>query len=311
MLSTAVFAGFGYHLYQLAGRVDWPLFFASLSAPGQWRYLLLAFVGMPLNWLVEAIKFHGLLRTFVDWPFVRTLRVTLAGLSVSAATPNRVGEVGGRLLLAERGEFGGVLTASLLGSLAQWVAFLLLAWPALIWTAGTLLGEWLPHGVGVEWLLPLGPLLLCIGWIGGRPLLLRVLGWLDGRFGLDTGPAAEGLRQVRVGAMAVAGGWACLRLLLYCTQLWLLLRFFGLPLDYLRGVAGAAAIYLIQAGIPLPPGVNLVTRAELGIFIWGADAGAAVGILAAFTGLFALNVLVPAVPGYWFVLRGRRTGKDR
>ena len=260
---------------------------------------------MPLNWLVEAVKFHGLLRTFVNWPFGRTLRVTLAGLSISAATPNRVGEVGGRLLLTERGEFGGVLTASLLGSLAQWIAFLLLAWPALIWTAEVLVAEWLPVGVSVAWLLPIGPLVLLIGWVGGRPLLLRALSWLNGRFGMDTAMAAAGLRQVRVRAMAAAGGWACVRLVLYCSQLWALLCFFGLSLDYVRGVAGAAAIYLVQAGIPLPPGVNLVTRAELGILIWGADAGAAVGILAAFTVLFAVNVLLPAVPGYWFVLRGR------
>ena len=69
---------------------------------------------------------------------------TLAGVSLSAATPNRIGEIGGRLLVAERAEWPGVITSSVLGSACQWAAFLLLAWPGLMWTADELLQEALP-----------------------------------------------------------------------------------------------------------------------------------------------------------------------
>jgi hypothetical protein len=222
-------------------------------------------------------------------------------VSLSAATPNRIGEIGGRLLVADKAEWPGVLTSSVLGSACQWIAFLLLAWPGLMWTADDLLRNALPFAVA--WLWPVGPLLLLAGWWGGKPLLIKILNWLDGRFGLATGEMKHGLLHVNSWLMLRAGAYACLRFSVYCLQLYLLLWFFGLELSLAKGLAGIAAIYLVQAGIPLPPGLNLVTRTELGLLLWGDSPEAALATLMAFTSLFAVNVLLPALPGYWLIVK--------
>ena len=256
---------------------------------------------MPVNWLLEARKWHILLGVFLPWTFRRTLRATLAGVSLSAATPNRIGEIGGRLLVAGRSEWPGVITSSVLGSACQWVAFLLLAWPGLMWTADGLLRQRLPFAP--VWLWPAGPLLLAGMLFAGKPLLLRALAWLGRRFGVATEKLADGLQRVKFPLILRAGAYACLRFCVYCTQLWLLLRFFGVDLALLEGLAGIAGIYLVQAGLPLPPGVNLVTRTELGLLLWGASPASSVGTLAAFTLLFTINVLLPALPGYWLIVK--------
>lgn len=298
----------------MSGALDWPAFGRSLARPGQWKILALAILLMPVNWWLEARKWHVLLRVFLPWTFARTWRATLAGVSLSAATPNRIGEIGGRLLVAERAEWAGVMTSSVLGSVCQWVAFLLLAWPGLMWTADALLQEHLPFSVA--WLWPLGPALLLAGWWGGMPLLQRLLGWLEKRFKYEVGDLKNGLQQVKFPLMAWAGAHACLRFIVYCLQLYLLLWFFGLELPLWRGLAGIAAIYLVQAGIPLPPGLNLVTRTELGLLLWNGgtagaspDPAAAIAVLAAFTTLFAVNVLLPALPGYFLIVRPYRKRK--
>ena len=294
---------FVYQFVGLAWRMDWPLFADAIARPGNWIPLLLVFLLMPLNWLLEARKWQLLLGAFLVWSFPQVLKATLAGVSVSAATPNRIGEIGGRLLLAKRDEWEAVTASSLLGSLCQWSAFLLLAWPALLYTVGTL--------PGVSWAAPalalsaLGPLVLFAVYIGGKPLILKLLRWAESRFGRSVDALRSALANVNLRLMVASSAYACLRFVVYCTQLYLLLWFFGLELPFLKGMAGIMAIYLVQAGIPLPPGVNLVTRTELGLLLWSATPEGAVAVLAAYTALFVVNVLVPALPGYWLIVRKR------
>lgn len=302
-LTVVVLSVFAWQFYRISQRMDWVAFGISLQRPGNWRYLLLALILMPINWLLEARKWHLLLTVFLPWSFGRTLRTTLAGVSLSAATPNRIGEIGGRLLVAAKDEWPGVMTSSILGSACQWVAFLLLAWPGLMWTADALLAEQLPFAPA--WLWPVGPVLLIVGFLAGKQVLVRLIRWAGRRFGLPLEGLVDGLNHVKFPLILHAGAYACLRFIVYCIQLWLLLWFFGLELPLISGLAGIAGIYLVQAGIPLPPGLNLVTRTELGLLLWGDSPETSVATLAAFTTLFAVNVLLPALPGYWLIVKKR------
>jgi hypothetical protein len=301
ILTVVVLIGFGWQCYHLAQRVDMGGLFRRLVSPAVWPWFLLVLAMMPLNWWLEARKWHLLLRPFLIWPFSKTVRATMVGVSLSAATPNRIGEIGGRMLMGSREEVGGILTSSLLGSAAQWVAFLLLAWPALMWTAGDLLADRIPFPVAFLW--PLGPGILLLLWFGGKRLLERLLHWVSNRFGLGNTLLLEGLQEVKFGLMVRAGSYACLRFCVYCMQLYILLGCFGLELPLLEGMAGIAAIYLVQAGIPLPPGLNLVTRTELGLLLWNTDPTAGIATVMAFGSLFAINVLLPALPAYWLLVR--------
>ncbi len=306
LLAFGVLAVFLYQFTGVARRMDWPAFVNALRRPGNWRYLVLAVALMPLNWLLEARKWQLLLGAFLSWPFGRVLRATLAGVSVSAATPNRIGEIGGRLLLARRPEWPGVIASSLLGSLCQWVVFLLVAWPALVYTLGRLPGV-VPEGLPLWWLLPVGPLLVGVAAAGGRPLLLRLLHWYGHRFGRDVAELRSSLAKVDRRLLLGSSAYACLRFVLYCSQLYLLLWFFGLELPWWEGMAGIAAIYLVQAGLPLPPGINFLTRTELGLLVWQAGPEESVAVLAAYTALFSVNVLLPSLPGYWLIVRKNKS----
>ncbi|MGB3800814.1 MAG: lysylphosphatidylglycerol synthase domain-containing protein [Lewinella sp.] len=301
ILTVAVLAIFIYQFQSVARQIDWPHFWRSLVRPGNWRYLVVVLMLMPVNWLLETRKWQLLLQAFLDWPFAKVFRATLAGVSVSAATPNRIGEIGGRMLLASREEWPAVVASSLLGSLCQWVAFLLLAWPALVITVGQL--PQINPGVPIWYFLPLGQLLLLVAAVGGKPFLLRIVNWCEGRFVKDATTLRESLAKVKLSLMSRSSIYATLRFVVYCVQLYLLLRFFGLPLPFFGGMAGIMAIYLVQAGIPLPPGLNLVTRTELGLLLWSVAPEGAVAVLAAYTALFCVNVLLPSVPGYWLIVR--------
>lgn len=288
-------------LWLVRQELDAGLFWAKLQQPANWWRLLLVLLMMPLNWLLETIKWRLLLRPFHDWSFSRVGQAVMAGVSVSAATPNRVGEMGGRLLVASKAEIPGVLASSLLGSLAQWIVFLLLALPALLWVGADLVA---PAWQSARWvLLGLGPFFLLLLWWLGQAGVLRLLRYLERRWKLESQPLQQALQRVDALLLAKGSGWAALRFWVYVTQLYLLLYVFGWRLPYWEGVAGIAAIYLIQAGIPLPPGVNLLTRVQLGILLWGNSPEVVAASLIAFSLLFVVNVLLPGLMAYFLILR--------
>ena len=194
-----------------------------------------------------------------------------------------------------------MITSSLLGGACQWVAFLLLAWPGLIWTASDLLAARVRFSI--HWLWPVGPMVLLLGFSVGKDLLVRLATYLNARWSQHPERLNRALAAVNAGLIVRAGAYASLRLGVYCIQLYLLLRFFGLTLPFFKTFAGIAGIYLIQAGLPLPPGANLLTRAELGLVLWGDAPAVAAATVLAFTTLFIVNVLLPALPGYWLIVQ--------
>ncbi|MEM1215175.1 MAG: hypothetical protein AAGJ82_05800, partial [Bacteroidota bacterium] len=90
---------------------------------------------------------------------------------------------------------------------------------------------------------------------------------------------------------------ALLRFLTYTFQYLLLLWFFNISLGWLEGMAGIFCIYLIQAGIPLPPGLGVISRSEIAILIWGSSIGTPLGIVSATFSLFVVNLMLPALLG--------------
>ncbi len=274
----------GYQLWNISQELDTAAFWESVLKPANGWRVALVFLLMPINWLLETKKWQLLLRPFLDWSFRRCLSAVLAGVSVSAITPNRIGEIGGRLLQAKQGEYPGVLASSLLGSICQWLVFLLVGLPALIWVSGPFLPEmyrpWRWMGLLPAFLLVIAVLL------GGTKVLSRIIHWLAERFKWSVAELLNALSNVSFATLLASTLIAALRFVTYLVQLYLLLGVFGIGLPLLRGLAGIAAIYLVQAGIPLPPGINLLTRAELGVFLWGNSPEIVAASLAAFTSLF-------------------------
>lgn len=271
-------------------------------------YLFYALLLMPINWLLETAKWRQLLLT--DWrpSWLYAFKAVLAGISISIVTPNRIGEYGGRAILAPAAETGNVIFSSLLGSLCQWIVFLGCGWPALWLILGT-------HYVWPKWLLWL------VSW--SVPLLLVlllvlvnqpwfVLGlkqwstqhkwwrWLRKKIKAHQPLAYRRLLQALFLAL--------IRFWIYSFQYLLLLWFFGLPLSFWQGMQGVFSIYLIQAGIPLPPGFSVITRSELALLVWEQANLLPLSIVSATFSLYVINLVIPALVGALLIINNRSKG---
>jgi hypothetical protein len=77
-----------------------------------WRALILVVCIMPLNWSLEALKWQLIMRRTGKWSFPASIRCTLAGASTAIVTPNRLGDVAGRVaLVTDRYRKDALLTA--------------------------------------------------------------------------------------------------------------------------------------------------------------------------------------------------------
>lgn len=269
------------------------------------RWIGLACLLMPLNWVLETIKWRALLRPELELPFRRALACVLAGISVSLFTPNRVGEYGGRLLGIPAGQSWLALAATFIGSMAQWVALLLGG----LWGLASIGPDLLPfigrYYAQYRWLLWGGALLFPVlyihmgyfwEWIKGLRFL-QTPKW-QSRFKLQSRLGSY-KRKTLLWVLLIA----CCRYLIYSTQYLLLLYGFGFQPALMTGLAGIGLIFLAQTSIPLPPVMALVARGELALLLWTGFGANELSILAATFSLFIINLLVPALLGGVTIVR--------
>ncbi len=91
--------------------------------------------------------------------------------------------------------------------------------------------------------------------------------------------------------------WAAIRYLIYATQYFCLLYFFGIKTGLMGGFSGIAAIFLLQTSIPLPPITGLLARGGLAIQVWSVFEANEISALAATFSLWIINLILPALVG--------------
>ena len=104
---------FGYVIYRLWSNpdLDFTAFVNNILSKGATgSYFLLFFLFLAtMNWVFEILKWKNLASTIQEMDFKTALKQSLASLTVSLATPNRIGEYGAKALFFERGERKKVL----------------------------------------------------------------------------------------------------------------------------------------------------------------------------------------------------------
>lgn len=266
-------------------------------------WLLAVVFLVPFNWGFETRKWHVLIRKFTSYSFWAVYKATLAGVTVSLFTPNRVGEYGGRIILVEPKDNWNAAIATLVGSFSQLLVLLSMGLVGLLLFADNIFT--IPSEV-------LG-LLIFFGILG---IILMLFCF----FNIDLiVPVARRIpfpQRIRkyLGHLRVLNKYTTRELsrtlffafVRYCTytfQYYLMLRFFGIEVPLFTAIAGIATIYLLQTSIPLPPVMGLLARGSIALQVWGHFSSSQIDILAATFSLFIINLTVPAVIGAVFILR--------
>ncbi|HWB61948.1 MAG TPA: lysylphosphatidylglycerol synthase domain-containing protein [Chitinophagales bacterium] len=268
-------------------KAQWGLFTANIG--GHWYLLATAVLLMPLNWLLETSKWQILLKTAT--PFKTLLKSVVAGITIGFVTPGRTGEFIGRTLFMETDGRTKVFYLSSIGGFAQTAASLLVGTPFVyLWHNNPRLSA-LCAGFAAIYSLVFFRFDLLNRLIARIPLLHR--------YGLlfDNAHLPDISTQVSVLLLSA------LRFMVYLSQYILLLSFFGISASFFTLATHSVVYLLAQTFSPLMPALDISFRAGTALYVFGGITTNNLAVLSAITGVWLLNLVIPALAGYWFILR--------
>ena len=88
----------------------------------QITFIAMVFIGMILNWSIEAIKWKLIVKQIKEIRFLKSLQIIITSITIGIFTPNRIGELAGKAYFLKKGERTFGLLAAGIGSFAQLIA---------------------------------------------------------------------------------------------------------------------------------------------------------------------------------------------
>lgn len=252
---------------------------------------------LPVNTLIETLKWHVLTRSISTHRFTVSLKGVLIGSFYALFTPNRIGDGVGRFHSLPEGTKTRGTYAFLNGSIAQSLATLLLGCLALIFAQGWLRDSDLNWFAAVSWIqIPvyIGTLLLLLLYV--EPGWMRVLrdalpqrGW----FGMRVATLQHYTRRTNALILALS----LLRYAVFATQFYLALVLYGFQGEMSEAAARIAVIYLITTLIPTAALAEFGLRESMAVLILPAAGIRPEAAFSATLMLYLVNIGIPAVAG--------------
>ncbi|WP_299012158.1 hypothetical protein [uncultured Polaribacter sp.] len=240
------------------------------------------------NWFLEIVKWHTLVNFISKISFFTALKQSLAALTTSLITPNRIGEYGAKAMYFDKNIRKKILSLNLIGNLHQLFATCLFGVLGLFYFLNTQqihLKEYLFSK------LLLFVVIIVLGSVFVWKYVLKKQKFLSGF------KVVLKLRQhLKINLVAIA------RYLVFAHQFYFLLFIFKVDVTYVNAISAIASIYLISSFIPMLSLFDAVLKSSVAIFIFSYFKVAELTILTITTLMWILNFVIPAIFGSYFVL---------
>lgn len=286
----------------------------------QWKtdffFLVLAFVIILIfvNWGFEAKKWQYLIKKIENISFTDSYKAVLLGVSVSAFTPNRVGEYLGRVFILKKANHWEGIFITIIGSFSQLITTLVCGCIGLMyiipryWNFENYLNydlRWFVYVLGFISILFLLALYFNISLIS--VLVEKYFGKRWKRFksyiSVFNKYSTKELTNVFL--------YSLVRYLIFNLQFYLLLRILGINLPLLHSLFLTSALYYALTIIPTIALTELGVRGSLAIFLFelyfsqngGFTDKMGLAIFTASSSIWLLNIILPALFGTLFVYR--------
>jgi len=259
----------------------------------------------PLNWMLEAAKWHQLLTKIQRVPYPRALASTLTGIAFAIVTPNKIGDFAGRILYISNKNKLRAAIATLISNLSQTLVTYSFGIAGLIYFNIAYPGAWQRLALAAAVLS--ASLLLVLYF-----RIDRIATWADGR---------KWLRRVIVSVRILKRysrkdllqllGISFLRFCVYNLQFLVLANVFGAGIPWASGFLVSGLMFWLITVIPSIFVADLGVRGYIAnlIFISTSIALNSVSILAASYMIWLLNLILPAVIGSLLIvtIRSRKS----
>lgn len=260
----------------------------------QFRWLAAVFILLPVNWLFEAIKWQKLTVNIQKISLKTSYNAVLAGISTGFFTPNRVGEMVGRILYLESNHRKAGITLSLVNSLTQNLVIAIVGIPACMvfftFTTGAMESDIADFILGMISFAFLFSLLYF-----ALPIVSKKIE--ESSIGSKIGTYTDCLADYKKTDLMVIMAISMLRFFVFSTQFYLMLRFFGIHLDFWQAIVAIPSSYLFVTFTPSVAFSEAAVRSSFAVLFIGAFSGQIIGIALAGISIWAVNFIIPMLVG--------------
>jgi hypothetical protein len=252
---------------------------------------------MPLNWSLEALKWKLLLKHSAHFTLGEAMRSVLGGLSIGFATPARVGEFAGRVMFLHKGERVDGIYLSAIGGLAQSIVTFFTALFMLRFYTGN-------SNIFFSAYSYVAFALLAVAMIAVYISFEQVMLWLKksklhiSEYVIDVNKTPHRNDKWLVFLTSIV------RYGVYVLQYYLLLRFIGMTGNVFELIAAISLILFLQSVSPLIPLTDMTVRGGIALLVLNNyNTYMTMGIFMVPVMLWAINLLIPAIIGYFYILK--------
>ncbi|MEA4935801.1 MAG: lysylphosphatidylglycerol synthase domain-containing protein [Paludibacter sp.] len=243
---------------------------------------------LPFNWLAEAYKWKQVCLHIEKLTLVTALKAVLAGTSTGFVTPNRLGDIVGRMHFLNEDNRKAAISLAAVNSLSQNIAILLPGIPLALLFFMQQKTE-IRSGT---YLIVLSAFMLL--FILGMFMLLLASKHIRNE---KLQQYFTGLKNYTIKDISWITAWSVFRFTIFSLQLFFLLRFFDVDLSFTQAFTGIPVTYLLITFTPSFAFSEALIRGSWAVFVIGEFSDNSPGILMAGVGLWFINVILPVLIG--------------
>lgn|SRR5690554_1524549 len=287
---------FGYIFYRLQNNphLDFFEFVNRIKATdGFASYFLFIFLFLAsLNWVLETLKWRKLASTLYKIDFKTALKQSLASLTVSLATPNRIGEYGAKAMFFQKSDRKRILLLNFFSNTAQLAATVLFG---LFGVSYFLFNYDVYYSIQALTFIIIG--LLIVGvfvyYFRDKELFLKGFSIVNIFSFFKKLPNSL---KINVLALSIS------RYLIFSFMFFGLLLFFGAETSYLTVMALIFAMYFLVSIVPTIFIFDIVVRGGVAVWLFSYVGVSDLIVLSTVLAMWIFNFVLPSILGAFFVL---------
>jgi hypothetical protein len=260
--------------------------------------LVLLFFGFAAaNWFFEILKWQTVISPVRKLSFTEATRQSLAALTVSLATPNRIGEYGAKAYFFASHKRKQVLLLNFFSNFTQMGVTCIFGAYGLVYVIGNFdLSVSITNSVIVIFGL------ILFGTTGyifkEKELFVK---------GLSIGKVLRYTKNLPIGLKVKTIVYALLRYIIFSSLFYLLLNFFGAEINVSEAMPIIFAMYLLASVIPTIFIFDVVIRGGIAVWLFSLSGIPEWPVLCTVLAMWLLNFVIPAIWGSFYVVTHRPT----
>ena len=253
-------------------------------------FILLLLLFTLINWLLEVFKWKSLVSFVSHISFFQAAKQSLASLTASLLTPNRIGEYGAKAIYYTKEYRPKILMLNFLGNAHQMLVTVLFGIIGLLILGGHFCLQKLPF-FPILALVVIGLIILFVS------LAIFQKKWISGFRKI-----INNFLQIPFCIHKTTFLYAAARYLIFSHQFYLFLLFFGVDLQYSIAMPIIVSMYLISSVIPGFVLFDWLVKGSVAVTLFRLFGVDDIIILSITASMWILNFAFPAIIGSFYVL---------